>query len=117
MYGIAADAQHLGIILLEPAVSLPEESCLAGSTRGEIKDVEGKDHRLFTSILAEGYFPVLWGGKLEIWGYVANICRHVHTPLDYGDRPGRRLRDYNPPLTVRLSPRPFNLKQSISRAG
>jgi hypothetical protein len=51
---IAADAQDLGIVLLEPAVSLPEEGGLAGSTSGKIKDVEGQHHDLLAVILAEG---------------------------------------------------------------
>ena len=83
---IAADAQDLGIVLLEPAVSLPEEGSLAGSTRGEVKDVERKHHRLFSPVLAQGYFAVVWRWQFEIWGYIANFCRHIHTPLDYGRR-------------------------------
>ena len=80
MYRIATDAQDLGIVLFEPAMSLPEEGGLAGSTRGEIKDVEGKHHRLVAAILAQGYLSMLWRWQLEIWGYVANFCRHNHTP-------------------------------------
>ena len=80
VYCIATDAQDLGIVLLEPAVSLPEEGGLAGSTRCEIEDVEGKHHRLLAAILAQGYLSMLWRWQLEIWGYVANFCRHNHTP-------------------------------------
>ena len=86
MNRIAADAQDLGIILLEPAVSLPEEGGLAGSTRGEVKDVEGKHHRLFPTILAESDLPVFRRRQFEIRGYIANFCRHIYTPLDYGKR-------------------------------
>ena len=82
MYGIATDAQNLGIVLLEPAVSLPEEGGLTGSTRSEIKDVEGQHHRLLTVILTESNLSVLWRGQLEIRGYIANLCRHNYTPLD-----------------------------------
>ena len=82
MYGIAAYAQDLGIVFLEPAVSLPEEGGLAGSTRGEIEDVEGKHHRLLAMILAQGNVSVFRGRQLEIWGYVANFYRHIHTPSD-----------------------------------
>ena len=80
VYGIATDAQNLGIVLLEPAVGLPEEGGLAGSTRGEIKDVERQHHRLVAAILAQGYLSMLWRWQLEIWGCVANLCRHNHTP-------------------------------------
>ena len=58
MYRVATDAQYLGIVLLKPAVSLPKEGGLAGSTRGEIEDVEGKHHRLVTMVLAEANFSM-----------------------------------------------------------
>jgi hypothetical protein len=77
---VATDAQDLGIVLLEPAVSLPEEGGLAGSTRGEVKDVEGKHHGLLAAILAKGNLSMLGRGQLEIGGYVANLSRHIHTP-------------------------------------
>ena len=80
VYGIATDAQNLGIVLLKPAVGLPEEGGLAGSTRGEIKDVERQHHRLVAAILAQGYLSMLWRWQFEIWGYVANFYRHNHTP-------------------------------------
>ena len=97
MNGIATDAQHLGIILLEPAVSLPEEGGLAGSTRGEIKNVERQNDGLAAAILAEGNFSVLRGGQLEIRGYFANLSRHNYAPLNCGARTGRDRRvNYNP---------------------
>ena len=114
MYGIAAYAQNLGIVLLEPAVSLPEEGGLAGSTRCEIKDVEGKHHRLFAAILTESNFSVLRRGELEIWGYVANFCRHNHTPLDYGGQVGRQPGDYNPQLKAKLSSGNFNRRAVLA---
>ena len=86
MNRIAADAQDLGIILLEPAVSLPEEGRLAGSTRGEVKDVEGKHHRLFPTILTEGDLSMVRRWQFEIRGYIANFCRHIHSPLNCGNR-------------------------------
>ena len=91
MYCIATDAQNLGIVLLKPAVCLPEEGGLAGSTRGEIKDVEGKHHGLVATVLAQGYISMLWRGQLEIWGYVANFCRHNLTPSEYGVPPSLGL--------------------------
>lgn len=86
MNGVATDAQNLGIVLLKPAVSLPEEGGLAGSTRGEVKNVEGQHHCFLATILAEGYLSVLGRWQLEIRGYVANFCRHIHSPLDCGKR-------------------------------
>lgn len=80
MHRVATDAQYLGIVLLEPAVSLPEEGGLAGSTRGEVEDVEGKHHCLVAPVLAEGNFSMVWRGQLEIRGCIANLCRHNHTP-------------------------------------
>ncbi len=44
VYLVTADAQDLGILLLEPVVILPEQGRLCGSTRGEVKHVEGKHH-------------------------------------------------------------------------
>ena len=108
MYGIAADAQDLGIVLLEPAVCLPEEGGLAGSTRGEIENVERKHHGLLAAILAEGYFSMLWRGQLELWGYVANFCRHNLTPSDYGGAiPYCRRRDYTPEAASAVIPLGF----------
>ena len=104
MYGIATDAQDLGIVLLEPAVSLPEEGGLAGSTRREIEDVEGKHHRLVAAILAQGDISMLWRGELEIWGYVANLSRHNHTPSEYGGTTNSPPPDYTPRYARLLSP-------------
>ncbi len=86
MYRIATDAQDLGIVLLKPAVSLPEEGGLAGSTRGEIEDVEGKHHRLLTLVLAQADFSMFRRGQLEIGGYFADLTWHNYTPLNCGVR-------------------------------
>ena len=108
MYCIATDAQNLGIVLLKPAVSLPEEGGLAGSTSGEIKDVEGKHHRLVAAILAQGNISVLWRGQLEIRGYIANFSRHNLTPLDWGGVQSHcRRDDYTPQQDSLLSPFPL----------
>ena len=108
MYGIATDAQDLGIILLEPAVSLPEEGGLAGSTRGEIEDVEGKHHCLLAAILAQGNFSVLRRRELEIWGDFPNLSRHKHTPLECGRAQSScRLDDYTPQAARLLYPFPI----------
>jgi hypothetical protein len=48
---VAAYAQYLGIVFFEPAVSLPEEGCLAGSTRSKVKDVE-REHYLLLALIA-----------------------------------------------------------------
>ena len=50
--GVATDAQYLGILLLEPAVVLPEEGSLSRSTGCEVEHMEGKHHALFALILA-----------------------------------------------------------------
>ena len=104
--GIAADAQHLGIMLLEPAVGLPEQGGLAGSTGGEVKDVEGQHHGFFAAILAQGNFPVVRGWQLEIWGDIANFSRHNHTPQDSGAANDAAPRSLYPktPLSVQVGP-------------
>ena len=81
---IAAYAQNLGIILLEPAVSLPEQGSLAGSTGGKVKHMERQHHHLFAAILAQGNLTMLRRGQLEIWGNIANCCKHNHTPQNSG---------------------------------
>jgi hypothetical protein len=77
---IATDAQDLGIVLLELAMGLPEQGGLAGSTSGEVKDVEGKHHGLLAAILAKSNLSMLGRGQLEIRRNVANLSRHIHTP-------------------------------------
>ena len=81
---VTAYAQDLGILLLEPAVELPEQGGLVGSTRGEIEYVEGEDHVFFASILAERDVSLTHRGKGKIGGGVANFCGHVHSfPFSY----------------------------------
>ena len=58
MNGVTADTQNLGITLFELSVRLTEESSLAGSTSGEVKNVKGQDDRFFAAVLAEGYLSV-----------------------------------------------------------
>ena len=74
--GVATDAQNLSIIILEPRVLLTERGCLRRSTSGEVEYVEGKNDCLFAFIIAKGNVPV-GGRKFEIWGYIANFCRHT----------------------------------------
>ena len=109
---IAADAQNLGIILLEPAVSLPEQGSLAGSTGSEVKHMERQHHHFLAAILAQGNFPMLRRGQLEIRGNIANCCKHNHTPQNSGAPIGRRPKiiPHNPnfryPPTPRIPPFP-----------
>jgi hypothetical protein len=74
---IAAYAQHLGIILREPAVELPEQRGLGGSTRGEIEDVKGQDHLLLAPVLAKSNVTLVDRRKVEIGRGIANFCGHI----------------------------------------
>jgi hypothetical protein len=76
---VAVDAQYLGILLLEPVVGLPEGDGLAGSTRGEVKHVEGQDHVLLAPVLAEGNVPFTYRWQAKIGGDIANFCGHLLT--------------------------------------
>jgi hypothetical protein len=51
-YCVATYAQNLSIFLLKPAVMLPEEGGLRGSTRCEVEHVEREDHVLLTLVAA-----------------------------------------------------------------
>jgi hypothetical protein len=50
---ITTDAQHLGILLLEPAVLTPEGDGLLRSTTGEVEDVKRQNDVLLPSVLAQ----------------------------------------------------------------
>ena len=102
---IAAYAQNLGIILLEPAVSLPEQGSLAGSTGSEIKHMERQHHHLFAAILAQGNLAMLRRGQLEIRGNIANCCKHNHTPQNSGAPPDAAPRLY-PTTPTSVTPKP-----------
>ena len=51
-YCVATYAQNLSIFLLKPAVMLPEEGGLRGSTRCEVEHVEREDHVLLALVAA-----------------------------------------------------------------
>ena len=51
-YCVATYAQNLSIFLLKPAVMLPEEGGLRGSTRREVEHVKREDHVLLTLVAA-----------------------------------------------------------------
>ena len=87
---VAADAQYLGIGILEPLVLLAERGRLGGSTRREIEYVEGKDNDLVALVVRQGNVPI-GGWKFEIRGYIANFCRHIFasTNLDLDALLGR----------------------------
>lgn len=78
---IAAYAQDLGIVILEPLVFLTERGCLRRSTSGEVEYVEGKHDCFVTLVIAKGNVPI-WGRKLEFGGYIANFCRHISAFID-----------------------------------
>jgi hypothetical protein len=50
---VAAYAQHLGTLLLELAIVLPEQGDLVCSTTSEIIDVEGQDYILLPLVLTQ----------------------------------------------------------------
>ena len=77
VYVVTAYAQNLGILFLEPAVVLPEQGGLVGSSSGEIEYVEGQDHVFLASVLAEGYVSLTHRGEGEIGGGIANFYGHV----------------------------------------
>ena len=58
-YVVAADAQYLGILLLELRVEAAERGCLIRSTTGEIQHMEREHHHVGTSIGAQGNIPVV----------------------------------------------------------
>ena len=76
VYRIAADAQDLGIVILEPLVFLTERGCLRRSTSSEVEYVEGKNDCFVTLVIAKGNVPI-GGRKFKIRGYIANFCRHI----------------------------------------
>ena len=53
-YVVAADAQYLGILLLELRVEAAERGCLIRSTTGEIQHMEREHHHVGTSIGCSG---------------------------------------------------------------
>ena len=77
--GVTTYAQYLGILLLEPAVKLPEEGGLCSSTRCKVEHVEGQHHVFLALVLAHGDVPLADRGQLEIRRLVANFCRHIPT--------------------------------------
>ena len=79
--GVAAYAQYLSIIILEPLVFLTERGCLRSSTSGEIEYVEGKDDYLLAFVICQGNVPI-GGRKFEIGGDIANLCRHTPAFID-----------------------------------
>ena len=74
--GVAAYAQYLSIVILEPLVYLTERGCLSRSTRGEVEYVEGKNDYFIALVIGKGNVPIR-GRKLEIGGQIANFCRHT----------------------------------------
>ena len=74
---IYADAQYLGIRLLEPAVLHTEPGDLVRSPSGERHDVERQNHVLLPTVLAQTYVFARMGAERKVWGLVANLYRHV----------------------------------------
>jgi hypothetical protein len=73
---ITTHTQHLGILLLEPAVITPERDRLLGSATGEVQHMNGKNHVLFATILTQGNLPVVRRGQRKIMGAFANVSSH-----------------------------------------
>ena len=80
-YCVATYAQNLSIFLLKPAMVLPEEGSLRGSTRCEVEHVERENHVLLTLIAAKGDVPFANRRKGKVGGCIANLCRHILTFL------------------------------------
>ena len=75
-WSIAAYAQDLSIVVLEPFVLRAERGCLRRSTSGEIEYVEREDNYLFALVSAKGNIPVC-RRKLKFRGHITNLCRHI----------------------------------------
>lgn len=118
---ITAYAQHLGIILREPAVELPEQRSLGGSTRGEIEDVKGQDHLLLAPVLAESNITLTHRREGKIWRDIANLCGHIPTFLDTNSgqhsHPGDRPKDYTPGPAVWRQAGPATSSASPGKQG
>lgn len=52
MVAVTANAQNLGIFLLEPGIGQVERGGLVGSTTGKVEDVKGEDYVLLSLELA-----------------------------------------------------------------
>jgi len=78
---ITTDAQHLGILLLEPAVLTPEGDGLLRSTTGEVEDVKRQDDVLLPPILAQGNVTLARRCEGKVRSNVANCCRHMRSFL------------------------------------
>ena len=55
-YAVHANAQYLGILLLEPAILKPEPGDLVRSAPGEGQNVEGQHNVLLSLVLTQRYF-------------------------------------------------------------
>jgi hypothetical protein len=78
---ITTDAQHLGILLLEPAVLTPEGDGLLRSTTGEVKDVKRQNNMLLPPVLAQGHVTFAGRGEGKVRSNFANCCRHMRSFL------------------------------------
>jgi hypothetical protein len=73
---ITTHTQHLGILLLEPAVITPERDGLLGSSTGEIQHMNGENHMLFAAVLTQRNLPVVRRRERKIRGAFANVSSH-----------------------------------------
>jgi hypothetical protein len=73
---VTAYAQDLGTLLLEPAVVLPEQGDLVGSTTGEIEDVKGQDHIFLPLVLAQADPLAILREKAKVGSSLSYFCRH-----------------------------------------
>ena len=78
MLAIAAYAQDLGILLLEPVVILPEGGGLVASTTCKVEDVEREDYMLLTFVLTQRNLVSGIRGYLKVRGRLPDFCCHLY---------------------------------------
>jgi hypothetical protein len=76
---IDAQAQYLGIGIIESAPGRPKGGQLGASPACEIEDVKGQKHILVASILAQGDLVALGGLKSKVWGLLPYLDLVCHT--------------------------------------
>jgi len=74
---VTAYAQHLGTLLLELAIELPEQGDLVCSSASEIKDVKGEDYMFLSLVLTQGDPLTSIGEETEVRGRLSYFSRHL----------------------------------------
>ena len=79
---ITANAQNLGVKLLEPAIDTPERDRLLGSATGKIEHVKRKNHMFLPAVLTQRHIAIIRRREGKISRLFANISYHdVSFPL------------------------------------